>query len=122
MFADRGSFYRYAAVLGLITGVVFAGGYYSSVAIQHFADQGFDNFPVIRWLHLPHLIHATVCSVLLGFILTMSFLLLICPIATLAGEEESPYVIVRMKVLCAFVFLGDVYFTVDVLHSAFADR
>ena len=122
MFADRGSFYRYAAVLGLTTGVVYAAAYHSSVAIQNFADKGFANFPVIQWLHLPHVIHATVCSVLLGFILTMSFLMLICPIATLAGDDESPYVIVRMKVLCALVFLGDVYVTVDILYSAFADR
>jgi hypothetical protein len=122
MFANRGAFYRSAAVLGLVTGVVFAVGYRSSVAIQHFADQGFENVPVIQWLHVPPVIHATACSVLLGFILSTSFLMLICPIATLAGNDESPYVIVRMKVLCALVFLGDVYFTVDVLHSAFADR
>ncbi len=117
MFADRASFYRYAAVLGLMTGVAFAVGYHSSVKIQVFADKGFDN--VAPSLPIPHLIRATVCSFLSGFMLTMSFLMLICPIGIFARSDGERYAISRMKILCAVVFLGDAFLTVDTIRKAF---
>lgn len=117
MFADRASFYRYAAVLGLMTGVAFAVGYHSSAKIQVLADKGFDN--VAPSLPVPHLIRATVCSFFAGFVLTVSFLMLVCPFAILAGNDEERYVIRRIKILCSVVFLGDAFLTLDVIRKAF---
>jgi hypothetical protein len=117
VFADRASFYRYAVVLGLVTGVAYAVRYHSSVKIQNFADQAFAGVPLSP--SIPHVIRATVCSVLCGFVLTMTFLWLICPITTLAGNDESRFVILRMKMLCTLAFLGDAWLTIDIIRSAY---
>jgi hypothetical protein len=120
MFVNRGSFFRYGSGLSLFTGIVFAVSYHSSLKIRAFADKGFDLL-VIPWLAVPYVVHATVCAVLLGAMLTMSFLMCICPTETLAGNGNSAFEIRRLKILCAAIFLGSAYVTIDILRKAFLD-